>query len=166
MLWVLTAEPPHKQGQPITRLEDRLALLHAAIGDNPAFELSRVDLDRPGPHFAVDTLRLVAGQFPGAELFYLIGGDSLRDLPTWHCPGDLIRAVTALGVMRRPGDEIDLRALEEHIPGVSAKVQFIDAPLLEISSSQIRVRVAEGKPFRYYVPEAVYRLILSLQLYR
>src|SRR5690349_15629428 len=74
LLWVLTADPPHKQGQPITRLEDRLALVHAAIDDNPAFELSRVDLDRPGPHFALDTVRIIGREHPEAELFYLIGG--------------------------------------------------------------------------------------------
>ncbi|HEY3345951.1 MAG TPA: nicotinate-nucleotide adenylyltransferase [Anaerolineaceae bacterium] len=166
MLWVLTADPPHKHGLPITRLEDRLALVHAAIDDNPSFELSRIDIDRPGPHFALDTVRLIGAQFPEAELYYLIGGDSLRDLPAWHCPQDLLRSVKTLGVMRRPGDEIDLTTIEEQVPGVSAKVHFVDAPLLEISSSQIRARAAEGKPYRYYLPEAVFNLVQSLQLYR
>jgi nicotinate-nucleotide adenylyltransferase len=68
--------------------------------------------------------------------------------------------------MRRPGDEIDLTTIEEQVPGVSAKVHFVDAPLLEISSSQIRARAAEGKPYRYYLPEAVFNLVQSLQLYR
>jgi nicotinate-nucleotide adenylyltransferase len=166
LLWVLTADPPHKQGQPISPLEERLALVHAAIDDNACFELSRADIDRPGPHFAVDTVRLVRKVSPGAELYYLIGGDSLRDLPTWHTPADFVHEVTALGVMRRPGDLIDLAAIERQVPGVTGKVRFIDAPLLEISSSQIRALVASGKPYRYFLPEPVYQLVQSLHLYQ
>ncbi len=166
LMWVLTADPPHKQGQPITLLEDRLALVRAAIGENPGFELSRVDIDRPGPHFALDTVRLLREVYRDAEIAYLIGGDSLHDLPTWHCPADFIKAVDLLGVMRRPGDMVDLTALENRLPGLTKIVRYIDAPLLEISSSQIRQRVAEGRPFRYYVPPAVYELIQTLKLYR
>jgi nicotinate-nucleotide adenylyltransferase len=166
LLWVLTADPPHKQGHPITPLETRLALVHAAIDDNPCFELSRVDIDRPGPHFSVDTVRLLAREYPNAELYYLIGGDSLHDLPTWHTPQELLREVTALGVMRRPGDHVDLAGLEQAVPGVTEKVRFIDAPLLEISSSQIRARVTAGMPYRYFLPERVYQYVRSLRLYQ
>ena len=166
LLWVLTADPPHKQGQPITPLEVRLDLLRAAIGENPRFELSRVDIDRPGPHFALDTVRLLREANPNAELAYLIGGDSLRDLPTWHSPADFVRSVDVLGVMRRPGDRVDLTALEAELPGLQKTVRYIDAPLLEISSSQIRQRVSEGRPYRYYVPREVYHLIQARHLYR
>lgn len=166
LLWVLTPNPPHKRGQPVSPVSPRLELVQAAIGDNPAFELSRVDLDRPGPHYAVDTVLLLQKQFPGADLVYLIGGDSLHDLPTWHCPRELAAACAALGVMRRPGDRIDLARVEEAIPGISAKLEWIDAPLLEISSHEIRQRVAEGRPFRYYLPEKVYQLIVERGLYQ
>jgi nicotinate-nucleotide adenylyltransferase len=166
LLWVLTPDPPHKQGQPITPLEIRLELLHAAIEDNPVFELSRVEMDRPGPHFAVDTIRLLQLKQPEAELYYLIGGDSLRDLPTWRDPQGLIAAISGLGVMRRPGDAIDLGGLEKEIPGISEKVLFIDAPLLEISASQIRERAEKGGNFRYYLPLQVYHLIDQYGLYR
>lgn len=165
LMWVLTPNPPHKRGQVVTPLGQRTAMLQAAIQDNPNFELSRVDLDRPGPHYAVDTLRLLGEAYPGADLVYLIGGDSLHDLPGWYRPCELLGRVESLGVMRRPGDGVDLSALERRLPGVTAKVKFVTAPLLEISSSQIRQRAASGRPFQYYLPQAVYQFILSGGLY-
>jgi len=166
LLWVLTPDPPHKQDQSISPLAIRMKLLMAAIGDNPSFELCRVDMDRPGPHYAVDTVKILKEQYPSAEFFYLIGGDSLHDLPTWFQPRRLIELIDGLGVMRRPGDQVDLRNLEQKIPGLSAKICFIEAPLLEISARQIRQRIAAGRAYRYYVPPAVFRLIEELKLYR
>jgi len=166
VLWVLTPDPPHKQDQAISTLDDRLVMVQAAIADNPMFGLSRVEMDRPGPHYALDTVRIFGDQMPEAELVYLIGGDSLHDLPTWHLPHRLIEACSALGVMRRPGDQIDLSVLESKIPGLSQKVKWIDAPLLEISSSQIRQRILDGRPFRYFLHFAVYQVIIRLQLYQ
>ena len=166
LLFVLTPDPPHKQGQRVSPLADRQEMLRRAIADNPAFELSRVDVDRLPPHYAVDTLLILARQFPGAELVYLMGGDSLRDLPTWHDPQGFVDAAHSIGVMRRPGDTIDLSGLEERLSGVVDKVHFIDAPLLEIASSEIRERVAQFRPFRYYLPVPVYDYILEHQLYQ
>jgi nicotinate-nucleotide adenylyltransferase len=159
LLWVLTPEPPHKQGQVVSPLAERLELTQAAIAGNPLFELSRIDLDRPGPHFSVDTVRIARHQNPGAEIFFLIGGDSLHDLPTWYNPEELIAEVDYFGVMRRPSDSIDEKYLKQHFPGLFKKVCFIDAPLLEISSHQIRQRISVGKPYRYYLPEAVFKII-------
>lgn len=166
LLWVLTPDPPHKQGQSITPLDIRMKLLMAAIGDNSSFELSRVDMDRPGPHYAVDTVGILKEHYSLAEFFYLIGGDSLHDLPTWFQPQRLIELIDGLGVMRRPGDQVDLRSMEQKIPGLSVKICFIEAPLLEISARQIRQRIAAGRAYRYYVPPAVYRLIEDMQIYR
>jgi nicotinate-nucleotide adenylyltransferase len=165
LMWVLTPNPPHKQDLVVTPLGQRTAMLQAAIQDNTSFELSRVDLDRPGPHYAVDTLRLLGEAYPDADLVYLIGGDSLHDLPGWYRPGELLERVEFLGVMRRPGDGVDLSALERRLPGVAVKVKFVTAPLLEISSSQIRQRAASGRPFQYYLPPPVYQFILSGGLY-
>ena len=165
VLWVLTPEPPHKQGQNVQSLEDRLGMLHIAISEYPQFQLSRVDIDRPPPLYAVDTVHLLAQQYPQAELVYLIGGDSLHDLPGCHKPAELLQAASYLGVMRRPNDRVDLPALEQIIPGLSRKIQNIDAPLLEISSSEIRQRIAAGRPFRHYLPLGVYFLIRERHLY-
>jgi len=166
VLWVLTPDPPHKHGQSITSLVDRLALVQAALADNPAFELSRVEIDRPAPYYALDTVQLLRTQYPGAELIYLIGSDSLRNLTTWHRPREFVEACHFLGVMLRPEIKLDLPALEAQIPGVSAKVRIIQTPLIEISASHIRQRVSQGGSFRYYLPQRVYDIIQERGLYR
>jgi nicotinate-nucleotide adenylyltransferase len=165
VLWVLTPDPPHKEGRPLTPLMVRIRLLTAAIAGNPAFELNRVDIDRPGPYYSVDTMRILGEKYPQADLFYLMGGDSLRDLPTWHRPLEFMATCHALGVMRRPGDQLDLNSLQKRLPGILAHTRFIDTPLLEISASLIRQRVAAGLPYRYYLPENVFRIIQDCHLY-
>src|SRR5690349_12305263 len=104
VLWVVTADPPHKQGRPLSPVADRLALVEAAIAGQPHFVVSRVDIDRPGPHWAADTVALLKQQYPRVDLVYLMGGDSLRDLPTWGRPAELL-AKAMLGVLLRPGAE-------------------------------------------------------------
>ena len=165
LLWTLTPEPPHKQDQLITSIEHRLAMLNLALADNPCFELSRLELDRPGPHYTLDTIKLVAEQNPDAEIIPVIGGDSLHDLPTWHRPQELLYAAHWIGVMRRPGESANLEELERELPGISSKVHYVDAPLLEIASSEIRSRIANGRPFRYYLPDPVYHYINQHHLY-
>jgi nicotinate-nucleotide adenylyltransferase len=166
VLWVLTPQPPHKPERPITPFPHRLEMLKRTIGNAPGFELSTIEIDRPGPHYTLDTLDLLQARYPSARLVLLIGGDSLRDLPAWNRPDELITAVNALGIMRRPDDEIDLQTLERSLPGLSAKIRFVDAPQLEISSSSIRQRIASGGHFRYYLSSAVYDYIQQNNLYR
>lgn len=166
VFWVLTPDPPHKPGRVISPVSTREKMLSAALADNPIFELSRVDLDRPAPHYAVGTVVELSRQFPHSELVYLMGGDSLRDLPTWHNPPAFLAACAALGVMRRPGHRAKLAQLEQVLPGITAKTLWIKAPLLEISASDIRQRVAQGRTYRYLVSEAVYGLIEEFGLYR
>jgi nicotinate-nucleotide adenylyltransferase len=164
VLWVLTADPPHKQRNAISPVEDRLAMVAAAIAGQGAFEISRVEIDRPGPHWSADTVRLVREQHPGAELYYLMGGDSLADLPTWGRPQAFL-AATQLGVLRRPGDEVDLAALEAVLPGVSERVRYIDVPPMDVASQDIRERVREGLPLEGLVPPAVEAIIDARGLY-
>ena len=166
VLWVLTPYPPHKRGQGILSLDERLAMLKIALASIAEFEINQVDIDRPPPHYAVDTLHLLKEKYPQAELYYLIGGDSLHDLPTWFHPDELLAACDAIGVMRRPLDQVDLPALETAIPGITARLKWLDAPLLDISSSDIRRRIAENRPFRYLLPEGVYQIVCEQRLYR
>ena len=166
LLWTVTPDPPHKQDQSITPLEHRLAMVKLAIEDNPAFELSDVELKRPGPHYTIDTIKLLAEQNPEAEIVPIIGGDSLNDLPTWHKPKEILYAAHWVGVMRRPGEETNLQELEHELPGITSKIHYVEAPLLEIASSEIRSRAAKGKPFRYYLPEPVYEYIEKHHLYQ
>jgi nicotinate-nucleotide adenylyltransferase len=165
VLWVLTPDPPHKKGRIITPLSHRLAMLKLALIEAPEFELSTVDIDRPGPLYAVDTVKILAAQNQGAEMVYLMGGDSLHDLPAWHQPADFIAACNSIGVLRRPGDEVDLPALEMQLPGLSTKVRFMDAPLLDIAARDIRERIATKRPYRFYLPAKVYDYIRQKNLY-
>lgn len=166
VLWVLTANPPHKSGQAISIWSTRLDLLQAAIATDQGFAISRVEIDRPPPHYAFETLNLLKGEYPQAELVYLMGGDELRDLATWKQPADFVAACDAIGVMRRPADAVDLSYLEREIPGVTDKVCFLAAPLIEISASEIRRRARLGEPIRYFIPPPVYDLILERKLYQ
>lgn len=166
VLWVLTPDPPHKPEREMALLKDRLEMVKIAISGNDCFRLSRVDIDRPAPHYALDTVNLLHQEFPEARLCYLMGADSLATLPTWHNPRKLVAACDELGVMCRPGNEPDLSDLEKELPGIISKVRFLEAPLLEISSSRIRARIRQNRPYRYFLPEVVYRYIEAYQLYR
>ena len=165
LLWVLTPDPPHKQGQSFAPLDDRLAMVQLAISSDPQFELSTIELTRPGPQYALETVHLLAGQNPGAQLVYLMGGDSLYDLHTWHRSADFVAACHLIGVMRRPGPAVDLPALEKILPGLTSKVRFVDAPLIDISAHAIRSRIADGRPFRYFLPAGVAEYIAEHGLY-
>jgi nicotinate-nucleotide adenylyltransferase len=165
VLWVLTPEPPHKRSQSITSLADRLDMVLATIVGNPTFELCRVDIDRPPPYYAVDTVRLLRESFPQDGLIYLMGGDSLYDLPRWHAPREFLARCEALGVARRSGNQVDFARLEDTLPGIRAKVLFVEVPQLEISSSEIRRRVMAALPYRYFLVEKVAEIIRQRKLY-
>ncbi|MBC7877275.1 MAG: nicotinate (nicotinamide) nucleotide adenylyltransferase [Anaerolineales bacterium] len=166
LLWMLTPDPPHKQEQPITSLPHRLEMLQRAIADNPTFEISHLEMDRPGPHYTLDTIRLLAQHEPDADIILLIGGDSLRDLPAWRFNTELVAAVFKIGVMHRPGDSFDMPLLESQIAGITEKVEFIRAVFQDLSSHEIRRRIAASEEYRYYVLPSVYDYIESNHLYR
>jgi nicotinate-nucleotide adenylyltransferase len=166
VLWVLTSRPPHKRDQALTPIDDRIELLLAAIEDQPRFQLSRVDIDRPAPHYAFETMANLHRKYPFSHLTYLMGADSLRDLPIWHRPRDFINGCDGLGIMRRPGATFDLTSLEELIPGLTSKIYWFDVPLLEISSTFIRARVRQRLPYCYYVTPSVAHLIQTRKLYQ
>lgn len=165
VLFALAGQPPHKPQQPCATADQRTALVEAAIADNPAFAISRVDLDRPGPHYTVDMLALLQQQHPRAELFLLLGEDSLAQLLAWRDPRGIVRQAR-LAVMRRRGQEPDLAAIEQAIPDLASRLVWIDAPRLDIASSDLRRRVREGLPIRYLVPPPVEAYILTHHLYR
>jgi len=165
LLWVLAKDPPHKQDLTKSNVHDRLEMVRLAIQDNPAFELSRIDIDRPGPHYSIDTVAFVKKAYSTTECILIIGGDSLHDLPTWHKPSVLIDSVTAFGIMRRPDDQVDMDQLEGQLPGITRKSIFMEIPLINISANHIREQVKCGKHFQYFVPEAVYEYIINKKLY-
>ena len=166
VLWVLTPNPPHKPDQPITPVEERLAMVQVCIAGVPEFELSRVDMDRPPPHYAVDTMHLLRDAYPDDALVYLVGSDSLIHLHTWHRPLDFLQACDALGIVRRSDEEIDLAPLDARLPGLAGKVAFVNSMIFGVSSSEIRQRVAVGAPVQYYLHPRVYALIRERGFYQ
>ena len=166
LLWMLTPDPPHKQDRKISTLAHRKKMLSLAIADNSSFELSLIEAERPGPHYSVDTVRIVRERNLGAEIIYLMGGDSLRNLDTWHTPADFVAACDEIGVMRRPADAIDASMLGGVVEGLLEKIRFVNAPLLEIASREIRQRIRESLPCRYYLPRKVFEYILDEGVYQ
>jgi nicotinate-nucleotide adenylyltransferase len=165
-IWILTPEPPHKQGKEISSLSHRLNMVELAIAEDEGFSLSRVDIDRPGPHYAVDTAHILRGSFVDKELIYLMGGDSLEDLPHWYKAKEFLSVMDGIGVMRRPGDDIDISELFSALPGLKEKLNFVTAPLLEISAEQIRRRASQKRAFRYYLLPRIYDYICDNNIYQ
>jgi nicotinate-nucleotide adenylyltransferase len=163
---VLTHYPPHKTDQKITPLADRIRMVELTIEDNSSFSLSRVDIDRDPPHYALDTVLLLKEKYPRDDLFYLMGKDSLNDLPEWHLPSELVSACNGIAVMNRRGQRNIQAKLLNEIPGLEKKLRFLKTPFIEISSSEIRDRIRRAKEYEYFLPEKVYRYIQVKNLYR
>ena len=166
VLFVVAGLPPHKLDEEVTPVEHRLAMVQLGIASNPDFELSRVDVDRSGPSYTVDTLSILHAEWgQGTEVFFILGIDSLLEVPTWHQPERLIKLCRLVAVAR-PGFEVDMSKLENSVPGISSRVEIIDMPEVDISSSDLQRRVKEGLPIRYQVPESVERYIREHRLYQ
>ena len=163
VLFVLAGHPPHKPDHPIASAHHRAAMVEVAIADNPDFSLSRADLDRPGPHYTTDTLALLRKAYPEAEMFFVIGGDSLAQFVAWHDPSGIVQQAR-LAVMPRPDREVDLEELEQTVPGVCERLIWLDTPCLDIAASDLRRRARQGLPLRYLVPPAVEAYIREQQL--
>ena len=164
-IWMLTPDPPHKRGQKISSMVHRLAMVELAVAQDEAFSLSHVDINRPGPHYTNDSIKILKQQYPDQELIYLMGGDSLEDLPEWHAPNEFLQLVDGVGVMRRPGNDFDLTELFTALPELSEKLKFVTAPLLEISAEQIRRRARENRAYRYYLLPQIYEYIHTYKIY-
>ncbi|HEX7594142.1 MAG TPA: nicotinate-nucleotide adenylyltransferase [Anaerolineae bacterium] len=165
VLFAPTHQPPHKLGNAITPIEHRLAMVRLAIAPHPRLTLSRVDVDRAGPTFTVDTMRLLRQQFANAELYFIMGTDSLANILTWRAPAEFIR-LCRLAVFNRPGFTVDLDALEAQLPGLRERAVILPAPALDIAASDLQHRVRAGLPITDWVPAAVAAYIAEHGLYR
>jgi nicotinate-nucleotide adenylyltransferase len=190
MVFVPAGQPPHKPGQIVTPAPDRLTMLELAIASNPHFVISRVDLDRPGPSYTVETLRLLREQWgEQTAIYFVIGWDSLEDLLDWYDPVGILKQLDHLVAVKRPGYPVPVRVvngadagdqdtrgeheekeyidrLEERLPGIRQRLIIVPAPQLQISATELRQRVAEGRPIKYQLPEVVEQYILQHGLYR
>ena len=153
VIFVPARRSPLKDREPAASAADRLAMLEAATKGEPRFAVSRVELDRDGPSYTVDTLEALRSE---GELYLILGSDALADLPRWRSP-ERIRALARLLVARRPG------APE---PDPASDARPFDAPCLDISSRELRARAARGLSLRYLVPDEVWRHIERRGLYR
>jgi nicotinate-nucleotide adenylyltransferase len=167
VLFVPAGQPPHKLGEPVSPLESRLRMVELAIADNPCFVLSRADVDRHGPSYTADLLADIrAGTGPESELYFLVGLDSLHDLTTWKDPARIL-AQSVLVAVSRPGcPSLELSELESSLPRAAERIVVLDTAGVDISSTDLRARVAAGRVIRYLVPDAVREFIESTGLYR
>jgi nicotinate-nucleotide adenylyltransferase len=164
VLWIPAGRPPHKADQIVSSDPDRLAMLDLALAGSATDEISTIDIDRSGPSYTADTLDILAEDFPSAQLFFLMGEDSLRDLPTWRDPQRILR-VAELAVAGRPGVETDFESLEILVPGVRKRVHVVPTEEFAISSSDIRRRVRENQSIRGLVPAIIEAYIRDHHLY-
>lgn len=165
VLFLPVGSPPHKQGRPLSSVEDRMAMVRLAVGDVDYFALDGTDVDRPPPHTTVTLLPLMQARFPETLFWLLVGTDSLRDLKLWHLPEMIIRQCR-LAALPRPGVAINWHSLEASLPGVRAAVDLLDGPQLDISSSDIRQRARSDLTLRFLVPKTVGDYIKEKRPYR
>lgn len=163
LLFAPAAAPPHKR-RTITDISHRIEMLLRAIEPDERFEMTNVDLDREGPHYSAETLEILSRQYPTAELFFLMGSDSFRDLPTWYEPLRLFDHARLL-VGKRPNSMFDEEYLWSALPPARTKTEFVDIPLIEISSTEIRKRRSERLPIDYLTPRTVQHYIETHGLY-
>ncbi|GAA0226764.1 nicotinate-nucleotide adenylyltransferase [Actinomadura nitritigenes] len=160
VVFVPTGLSAHKEGRAVTAAEDRYLMAVIATASNPRFSVSRVDIDRPGATYTVDTLRDMREiHGPDAELFFITGADALEKMLTWHDTGELFELAHFVGVTR-PGH----RLADPGLP--DGRVSLMEVPALSISSTECRERVRSGEPIWYLVPDGIVQYINKRDLYR
>lgn len=157
--WMPAYRPPHKTEVDLASVADRLEMTRLAVEGNPAFVVSDAEVRREGTSYTVETLRTLQADHPEHDFSLLLGGDSFRDFSSWYRPDEILKRVPLL-VYRRPGTTPPLVE-----PAQAGRVRWAEAPLLGISSTEIRARCRAGRSIRYLVPETVRRYIRAHRLY-
>ena len=169
VLFVPAGQPPHRPSAPGASAEDRAAMVSLAIADAPAFELSRLELDREGPSYTVDTLTELAaagGRRRAPDLWFIMSAEAFAEFPSWH-EAERVLALCRLVVLPREGHPApDLPALTAVLPSLAGRVTLLDGPRIRLSASEVRGRAAAGMSVRYLVPDAVAAYIADHRLYR
>lgn len=160
VVFMPAGHPPHKRERSLSAVSARVAMTRLAVKGRPGFAVSRLEADRRGPSFTVDTLRALRGKHPGTRWFLLMGEDSLADLATWHEPREIVRLATPV-VAARPGSRARRRTR-----AFGRRVTWLDNPGIDVSSSAIRARARAGRSIRFLVPDAVALYIARTGLYR
>jgi nicotinate-nucleotide adenylyltransferase len=167
VLFMPAARPPHKGRKAVSNAADRVMMTRLAIGGDPGLDLSLVEMERPGPSYTVDSLaQLRAHLGDDVSLVLIMAADSFAEIESWRDP-DRILELAEWGVGPRPGTQLPERAeLERRFGEAASRIHLLDGPSLDVSSSEIRARVAARRPIRYLVPRAVEELITTRGLYR
>jgi nicotinate-nucleotide adenylyltransferase len=163
--FVPAARHPFKAESTAAPFDRRVEMLRLAIAGHEAFRVDEIEKDRPGLSYTADTLDELKRQRPDDELFFLIGSDTLPELPTWHAPQRIARAAT-LVVKERPGFPVPPAADLQAAIGEPVRLQVVEVPLIDLSSHAIRRRVAQRRSIRYMLPRAVEVYIGEKELYR
>ena len=163
VLFIPAGEPWRKSGRAIAPAEHRLAMLKLAVAGNGAFAISDVELRQEGPSYTADTLAALAGERLDDAFWFILGADALADLPNWHEPERIVQHAT-LAVAPRETQEVNAAAV--NVPGLADRLAIFNCPAVEISSTDVRARVAAGRSVRYLVPDAVAAYIEQHGLYR
>jgi len=161
VLWIPAGQPPHKREVVVTPARVRLAMVRAAAVADPRFEVSTLEIDRPGASFMVDTVHALRDRHPGAELYLIVGADEFRAFDTWHEPTEIVRHVR-LAVMDRGGESA--AAFRHRVPG-GADALFVPVRRIDVSSTEVRERRARGEGVESLVPAAVGAIIEREGLY-
>ena len=169
-VWFVPAfRPPQKEGQTVSRFEQRVEMLALALAGNPTFRIDELEKERTGPSYTIDTLAELRRRHPDNTFLLVIGSDALADLPTWRDPSGIV-AGAGLAVMARPGiallDADELRRRLGLPPSSPLELQVVEAPAIGISSRDLRRRAAAGHSIRYCVPRAVEVYAQEKGLYR
>jgi nicotinate-nucleotide adenylyltransferase len=169
-IWFLpAARPPHKPAADLSSAEARIDMLHLAVGGHTAFRVSLLEIDRGGVSYTVDTLAAIAAAEAGSELFLLLGADMLLDLPRWREPARILELATPLFTSRPQVPPPDCQVLAGLVPPqrlAQIATLRVEMPQMDLSSSEIRRRVAAGRTIRYWTPRAVEKYIETQGLYR
>jgi nicotinate-nucleotide adenylyltransferase len=163
VIFIPAGNPWLKTNRSISEATHRMAMVSMAIAGKPYFSLSAIEVNRPGPSYTVDTM--AEFQKSGGELYFILGSDNLLALPSWYKPLDLIRLCTLVSVPRFGGSAINMCAIEKALPGISNRVIILDRPLVDISSTGVRKRVASLRPIDHLVPGEVEAYIKAKGLY-
>lgn len=159
VVFVPTGQPWQKDGRGVSPAEDRYLMTVVATASNPRFTVSRVDVDRPGPTYTIDTLHDLSAAYPGAELFFITGADALAQILSWKDAEELFALAQFIAVTR-PGYDLGDTGLPE------GRVHLLEVPAMAISSTDCRERVRSGEPVWYLVPDGVVQYIAKYGLYR
>jgi len=163
VIFMPAGDPPHKSEGPVSAAEHRYAMTLIGTAENPHFEVSRLEIERPGPSYSVDTIRALRGILgPNVEVYFVAGGDEMLEIESWHESGALPELAKFIAVPR-PG--FDLADLEHLPPKFRASIEVLRMLEVSISATDIRQRVAAGESIRYLVPEGVEAYIRKNGLY-